>query len=187
MAIKLESKRVKALFFNVIKKTYQYGYWLPKILYWKIKLKGIQELVYFGDRGIGDDLLCTAVLREMYNQDRRQVAMMSNWPELFKNLPFPKKVIPFKWSTIHCIEKAGIKVLRPSYNKIVSTNPLRFEFPKQKIITAMCNSIGISNKGLDKPEIKLSRQEQDKFSFARKHIVVQTSRANPRYEFQNKE
>lgn len=123
----------------------------------------------------------------MYKQGRRQVAMMSNWPELFKNLPYPQKVIPFKWSAIHCIEKAGIKIVRPTYNEIISKNPLRFKFPQKKIITAMCESVGIKTTVSNRPEINLSSNEIKKYYFAKNSIIVQTSRENPRFEFKNKE
>ena len=72
---------------TVLEQIYRRVYWLPKDLFWKLRLLGIRELIWFGDRGIGDDLLCSAVLREMHKRGRTEVAMMTNWPALFENLP----------------------------------------------------------------------------------------------------
>ena len=73
-------------------------------------MRGIDELIYFGDRGLGGDLLCTAMLHEMHKRGRTKVDMMSNWPELFENLPYPAKVIPYDYGAQHCIERAGVKL-----------------------------------------------------------------------------
>lgn len=169
------------------KQIYRKAYWLPQVASWKFRLRGIQELVWFGDRGIGDDLLCTAVLREMYRRGRRNVAMMSNWPELFENLPYPKKVIPFEYGAIHCIQKAGIRTLKPVYGQEVSKEPQRFVFSDRPLIQTMCESVGVEGLVENRPEICLTARERDLYREFQGSIVVQTSRRNPRFQIANKE
>jgi len=175
------------LLIEFAKQIHRKAYWLPQVARWKFKLRGIRELVWFGDRGIGDDLLCTAVLREMYKRGRSDVAMMSSWPELFENLPYPKKVIPFEYGAIHCIEKAGIRTLKPVYGEEVSKEPQKFVFRNQPFIQSMCESVGVEGPVENRPEIRLTEKEKNRYGEFQGSIVVQTSRKNPRYQFANKE
>lgn len=172
---------------TLVKTIYRSAYWAPQVLHWKLKLWGIRELIWFGDRGIGDDLLCTAVLREMYKRGRSDVAMMSNWPELFENLPYPKKVIPFEYGAIHCIEKAGIRTLKPVYGEEVSKEPQKFFFRDLPFIQSMCESVGVEGSVENRPEIRLTEKEKNRYGEFHGSIVVQTSRKNPRYKIANKE
>jgi ADP-heptose:LPS heptosyltransferase len=166
---------------------YRRLYWLPKDLAWKRRLKGIDEVLYFGDRGLGDDLLCTAVLHEMHKRGRTKVAMMSDWPELFENLPYPAKVIPYDYGALHCIERAGVKVSRPSYAELVTQGPERFIFHRGKLIESMCRSVGIKEAIEPRPYFAPLNAELDQWHQTKGRLVVQTSRANPRFEFANKE
>lgn len=172
---------------SLAKRIYRRLYWLPKDLAWKRRLRGIDELVYFGDRGIGDDLLCTAVLHEMHKRGRTRVAMMSNWPELFENLPYPAKVVPFEYGALHCIERAGVKVLKPNYVKNIQSDPLRYEFEDGHFIQSMCRSVGIEGEIELRPHVAVTEEERSRWADCRDAIVVQTSRANPRFELRNKE
>ncbi len=113
--------------------------------------------------------------------------MMSNWPELFENLPYPKKVIPFDYGAIHCIEKAGIQTLKPFYGEEVSTEPQKFVFRDQPLIQAMCESVGLEGPVENRPEIRLTEMEKYKYREFRGSMAVQTSRQNLRYPFANKE
>ena len=171
----------------MLRRLYRRLYWWPNDLAWGRRLRGIEELVYFGDRGIGDDLLCTAVLHEMQKRGRTKVAMMSNWPELFENLPYPAKVVPFDYGALHCIERAGVKLLRPTYAEVVSQDPERFVFHEGKLIEAMCRLIGVSGEVDPRPYFRCRAVELEKWKNLNGCIVVQTSRANPRFEFGNKE
>jgi hypothetical protein len=169
------------------KQIYRRLYWLPKDLKWKWRLRGIEELVCFGICGIGDDLLCTAVLREMHKRGRRRVAMMTNWPELFENLPYPAKLIPYNVGALHCIARAGIAVRGLSYGRTVQNDPLRLEFEHEHIIEAMCRSAGITDAVKCSPEVSLQPEEVAKWAHLRGCVAVQTSRANPRHAMPNKE
>lgn len=162
-------------------------YWLPPVLFWKIKLWGIRELVWFGDQGIGDDLLCTAVLREMHKRGRTEVAMMTNWPDLFKNLPYPVRTVPFEFGAIQCIERTGISCQRPSYAEEISADPQRLRFFEGHFIEAMCRSVGIEGPVDLHPTVFLTEEEKERQRRFGGHIVVQTSRSNPRFSSSNKE
>lgn len=171
----------------VAKRIYRRLYWLPKDLAWKWRLRGIDELVYFGDRGLGDDLLCTAVLHELHKRGRTRVAMMSNWPELFENLPYPAKVVPFEYGALHCIERAGVKAIRPSYAEMAAEAPDKFIFHKGRIIESMCASVDIDGPVEPRPYYAPRHDELVKWKETKGCVAVQTSRANPRFEFANKE
>ena len=172
---------------NSLRSLYRRLYWFPKDVLWQWRLRGIEELVCFGACGIGDDLLCTAVLREMHQRGRTRVAMMSNWPDLFANLPYPAKVIPYDLGALHCIARAGITVHQVSYGCAVRQSPLRMEFEQGHFIEAMCRSVGISGPVAINPEVSLRSEELAKWGRLRGCVAVQTSRANPRHAMPNKE
>jgi len=161
--------------------------WVPRVLFWRLRLWDIKELIWFGNKGIGDDLLCTAVLREMYKRGRRDVAMMSNYPELFKNLPYPKKIIPFKYGALRYLSLMGIRTLKPAYMQEVSTQPQKFIFRNRPLIQAMCESVGLEGPVELCPEFRLTEIERNKYQNFRGGIAVQTSRQNPKYPLANKE
>ena len=48
-----------------------------------------RHILHFYGRSLGDDLMCTAVLREMRRRGYRSVWMMSRFPELFERNPEP--------------------------------------------------------------------------------------------------
>jgi hypothetical protein len=48
---------------------------------------------FYGDTP-GDDLMCTAVLREMRRRGYRSIWMMSRFPELFEGNPDVDRVVP---------------------------------------------------------------------------------------------
>jgi hypothetical protein len=172
---------------SLAKRVYRRLYWLPRDLWWRWRLRGIDELVCFGICGIGDDLLCTAVLREMHKRGRRRVAMMTKWPELFENLPYPAKLISYDVGALHCIARAGIAVREVSYGRTVQTDPLKLEFEPGHFIEAMSRSVGITDAVEISPEVSLQAGEVAKWANLRDCVAVQTSRANPRHAMPNKE
>jgi hypothetical protein len=157
------------------------------ILRWKARLRCIDELVCFGDRGIGDDLLCTAVLHEMHRRGRTRVAMMTAWPELFENLPAPAMTVPYRRRALKHIERAGVTVRCPRYSTVVHEDPLRYAFPPGHFIESMCRSVGIEGPVEARPRIRLTAAETSRWAHLRGSLVVQTSRANPRFAAPNKE
>lgn len=123
----------------------------------------------------------------MYKRGRTKVAMMTNWPELFENLPYPAVTLPFDHGALHCIERAGVKVFRPKYIKFLEDNPTRYHFQKGHFIESMCRSVGIEGTVELRPHVAVTKKERSRWANCRGSIIVQTSRANPRFELQNKE
>lgn len=113
--------------------------------------------------------------------------MMSNWPELFENLPYPATVVPFDYGALHCIERAGVSVLKPNYVKNIQSDPLRYEFQDGHFVESMCRSVGIEGDIELRPHVAVTEKERSRWGDCRDAIVVQTSRANPRFELRNKE
>jgi hypothetical protein len=155
------------------------------ILRWKLRLCGIDEVVCFGDRGIGDDLLCSAVLREMLRRGRTRVAMLTAWPELFLNLPV--RTLPWVPRALRRIARAGVTLRCPRYGTIAAEDPLRFAFAPGHFIESMCRSVGIEGPVEPRPWVRLGAAETGRWAHLRGSLVVQTSRANPRFAAPNKE
>ena len=70
---------------------------LPGRLAWSVRVaweRGRPREMYYFGLAPGDDLLCTAVLRELAARQRKHVWMMSNHPQLFAGNADVAQVVP---------------------------------------------------------------------------------------------
>src|SRR5581483_9658352 len=102
-------------------------------------------LLYFGF-AFGDDLLCTAVLRELRERGHDRILMVSDHPELFKGnrdftylRPLWKRYYPDGSTVAICRRFAQIwggRFIRPEYAP--SSGPDQRRPPSQHIVAEMC-------------------------------------------------
>jgi hypothetical protein len=123
----------------------------------------------------------------MHRRGRTRVAMMTGWPELFENLPAPARTIPYQRRALKHIERAGVAVWCPRYTAAVAEDPLRLVFSPGHFIESMCRSVGIEGPVEARPRVRLTAAEVGRWAHLRGSLVVQTSRANPRFAAPNKE
>src|SRR4051812_33595562 len=72
------------------------------------------RVLLFGPHSLGDDLLCTAVLREAA-QRGRPFAMMSNRPEIFVGNGDATQIIPVDDYHAIALRRLGVEVVQPYY------------------------------------------------------------------------
>lgn len=151
-------------------------------------------LVYFGF-ALGDDLLCTAVLRELRTRGRDGVLMISDHPELFTGNRDLTSIHPL-WaryyrhrSTIAICQRFvrlwGGAFIQPEYAP--PTGKDRRRPPARHVIAEMCIRAGVAGPISIKPYIELTEAEKTSGTWAYGHIVVQTSGMAARHPAKNKE
>jgi hypothetical protein len=151
-------------------------------------------LLYFG-YAPGDDLLCTAVMRELRRRGRNDLMMVSDHRELFERNEDPAYVQPL-WpryspdrSTVSIcrrfVQKWGGEFTRLEYAPMDGED--RRKSPSSHIIAEMCARAGLSGSISIRPYLRLSDHEQSAAAWARKKIVIQSSGMAARHPMQNKQ
>jgi hypothetical protein len=151
-------------------------------------------LLYFGFAP-GDDLLCTAVLRELRKRGGADLLMVSDHPQLFAWNQDPARVRPV-WARYYrdgstvaiCRRFTGIwggKFTRLEYAPIDGED--RRLVPARHIIAEMCARAGITGSVAIRPYLELSDDEKSSATWARGQIVIQSSGMAARHPMRNKQ
>ena len=151
-------------------------------------------LLYFGFAP-GDDLLCTAMLRELRKRGRGGLMMISNHRELFIGNNDPAYVRPL-WrrysmdsSTVSICRRFtqiwGGEFKRPHYALLDGED--RSKPPSRHIIAEVCADVGITGPVAVRPYLTLTDEERQSAGWARGRIVVQSSGMAARHPVRNKQ
>lgn len=151
-------------------------------------------LLYFG-YAPGDDLLCTAVLRELRKRGKDGLMMVSDYRELFIGNNDPTYVRPL-WaryyrdgSTVSICRRFvriwGGQFTRPEYAPIDVGD--RRKVPPRHIVAEMCARVGITGPVAIRPYFELSDEEKASATWARGQIVIQSSGMAARHPMRNKQ
>lgn len=139
-------------------------------------------LIFFG-MAPGDDLLCTAVLRELRRRGRENVWIASNYPEIFSGNGDVATVVPFdspyrRYATIWRCD-----VRRLEYSRFSGDQG---ESPRRHIIAELCARAGITGRITLKPTFALTEQEQAFGTFAENKVVIQSGGLSAIFPMRNK-
>ena len=153
-----------------------------------------KTLLYFG-YAPGDDLLCTAVLRELRKRGRDRLLIISDHQELFMDNPDPAHVRPL-WAR-YSRDGSTVSVCR-RFTRIWGGEFIRLEYapiagidrripPSRHIIAGMCARAGVSGLISIRPYLRLNEDEKSAAAWARDRIVIQSSGINTRHPMRNKQ
>jgi len=151
-------------------------------------------LLYFGFAP-GDDLLCTAVLRELRKRGRDGLLMVSDHPDLFVGNPDPAYVLPL-WARYYrdgstasiCrrfVQIWGGQFTRLEYAPLDGED--RRRVPSRHIVAEMCARAGIDGPVAIRPYLVTDPEERSAAVWARGQIVIQSSGMAARHPMLNKQ
>jgi hypothetical protein len=151
-------------------------------------------LLYFG-YAPGDDLLCTAVLRELRKRGRDRVLMVSDHKGLFEGNPDPAYVRPL-WAR-YSRDRSTVSICR-RFVRIWGGQFTRLEYaplagmdrrkpPSRHIIAEMCTRARISGAVSIRPYLALSDEEKAAAAWSQDRIVIQSSGLDARHPMENKQ
>jgi hypothetical protein len=135
--------------------------------------------------GLGDNLLCTAILRELHQRKRFGVWMMSEYPELFAGMNDAERVVPAN-DRYHNF----MSVWRPNRPVLVYAplgGPDQDVSPRRHIIAELCARAGITGSIALRPYLKLTSAEKGQESWAYGRVVIQSSVLGAKYPMLNKQ
>ena len=140
----------------------------------------------FGPLSLGDDLLCTAVLREA-RQRGRPFTMMTARPELFRGNHDPAKVIPIDDDYVAGLRRLSRKVVKPYYVRANPENPDGDLLPQHHVIVEMCRLAGLEGDVAVRPYLNLTPEEKRAARRQRPVIALQSSVLAARIPYPTKE
>jgi hypothetical protein len=144
---------------------------------------GLPQLLLSFRSGIGDQLLCTAVLREFRRRGRRGLWVISDHPELFLHNDDVDFVVPPAKSAAATWLK---RETSPVYTRYLQAED-RDIIPTRHIIAIMCRLSGLDGTVALRPYLTLRDQERQAGRLAPQQIAIQSSGLGARYPMRNKE
>jgi len=144
-----------------------------------------REMYYFG-LAPGDDLLCTAVLRELAARQRKHVWMMSNHPQLFAGNADVAQVVPVDERFHFYTTLRGGKYQRLEYATVDLARDLGVQ-PSRHIIAELCLRAGVTGTIAVRPYFFPTEAEKAQAAWAGGVIAIQSSGLASKYPMRNKQ
>jgi hypothetical protein len=141
--------------------------------------------IHFGT-ALGDDLLSTAVARELKLRGEKRLWMMTRHPEIFRGNSDVDAVVPHddRHRMLVGRAKARFSWLRYCWHDAAADRDLVAE---GHIIAAMCSSAGIKGPVTLRPYLALTAAELQAGRIAERQIAIQVTGRSAVYPMQNKE
>ena len=148
--------------------------------------RGIPTYLIAHGGGLGDDLMCTAVLRELRKRGHRRLWMMTDRPGLFANNADADVVLAGDPFYLTLARRLGVRVVLPIYIQRDWVNDYDTP-PGRHFIAAMCLKAGITGDVVLRPYIHLTENERAAGRIAGSQIAIQSSGLAARFPLRNKE
>ena len=139
-----------------------------------------------GTGGIGDDLMCTTVFRELKKRSSRRIAMATQHPSLFEKNPDVDQVIFHPHPrTARWLQK-GLPLKRLGY---ADYDPIRDadEPPGENVLIKLLRLVRVTGDVELRPYIFLTEKELTAGKLAREQIVMQSTGMSAAHPMRNKE
>lgn len=135
---------------------------------------GRPEHVLFFGHGIGDDLLCTAVARELKKRGTGRIVMLSKHPSLYQKNPDIHAVYRRGYPTAGRRRYAGYSTIIPQFSNYDMASD-KDVFKQEHIIATMCRIAGITGTIELRPYLTLSSEEIQQGKISERQAVIQSA------------
>jgi Glycosyltransferase family 9 (heptosyltransferase) len=150
-------------------------------------LRPPQVLLHFGE-AVGDDLLCTTVLRELRRRGQQGIWMMTRFPDLFAGNPDVDTLVPLNRQLVELlIQQFGTRFVMPVYTVHDWKNDAGDPVPPAHILAVMCHRAGIVGPVALRPYLQLRPEETAYGQFSPKQIAIHSTGIGATFPMQNKE
>lgn len=136
--------------------------------------------------GIGDDLLCTAIFRELQTRGRKNFWVRSKYPELYEHNDDVNVLVPTLNRYDSVLEQLGTNVICPWYTSYNAAYDRDDPIPAQHLISVMCQRIGITGTIALRPYLTLTPEEAAGGRIAPRQIAIQSSGLDAKHAMRNK-
>src|SRR5665213_2501690 len=147
---------------------------------------GFPRHFFLGTGGIGDDLMCTTVFRELKKRGSRGVAFATPYPELLERNHDVDEIIPSRNTRADRWLQLGLPLVRLAYTDY---DPLRDADipPTEHILIKMCRLAKLGGPVELRPYFFLTREEFAAGKISENQVVMQSSGLSSAHAMRNKE
>ncbi len=150
-----------------------------------VRTKGVPHYLLYFDGGIGDQLLCTAVAREIQRRRERRIWFFTSSPEIFAANPDFQLILPLDLSLVPWARLSGTRVQRLFYQDLIAEEnrdaPL-FE----PSIASLCRRVGLTGEVTLRPYLPQVTPAARR-NRRRPRIAIHSSCLTARYPIANKQ
>ena len=147
---------------------------------------GFPSYYFHGTGGIGDDLMCTTVFRELKKRSQARIAMSTRHPGLFQNNSDLTYILHHARPRLDYWLHAGLPLVRMGYAKYFpetdGDEPLT-----EHVLIKLCRLAKISGPVELRPYLFLAREEFGGGRLAENQVVIQSSAQGAPFPMRNKE
>jgi ADP-heptose:LPS heptosyltransferase len=147
---------------------------------------GFPRHYFQGTGGIGDDLMCTTVFRELKKRRASRIAVATQHPGLFQNNPDVDKILFHPRPRLNRWLREGLPLIRLGY---AAYDPVRDadEPLTEHVLIKLCRLAGLTGQVELRPYLFLTERELAAGRHAENQVVVQSSGLGAPYPMRNKE
>jgi hypothetical protein len=136
--------------------------------------------------GIGDDLLLTAVFRELQRRGRDSFWVRTTRPELYRHNPDVSVVVPPLERFDRLVKRVGTRVVYPWYTSYHPAFDRDDPTPEQHLISIMCQKAGITGTITLRPYLHLTAEEKARGPRAPRQVAIMSSGLDAKHAMRNK-
>jgi|GEM_PF-355706 hypothetical protein len=136
--------------------------------------------------GIGDDLLCTAIFRELRRRGRDDFWVASKHPELYRRNDDVGVVVPplTRYDTL--LKRLGTRVVYPWYTSYHPAFDRDDPTPQQHLIALLCQKAGITGEVALRPYLTLGDEERAGGRRVARQVAIQSAGLDAKHAMRNK-
>jgi hypothetical protein len=136
--------------------------------------------------GIGDDLLLTAVFRELQRRGRDSFWVRTTRPELYRHNADVSVVVPPLERFDRLVKRVGTSVVYPWYTSYHPAFDRDDPTPEQHLISIMCQKAGITGTITLRPYLHLTAEEKERGARAPRQVAIMSSGLDAKHAMRNK-
>jgi hypothetical protein len=136
--------------------------------------------------GIGDDLLCTAIFRELRRRGRDDFWVASKHPELYRRNDDIGVVVPPLRRYDMLLKRLGTRVVYPWYTSYHPAFDRDDPTPQQHLIALMCQKAGITGEVALRPYLTLGDDERAAGRRVARQVAIQSAGLDAKHAMRNK-
>lgn len=136
--------------------------------------------------GIGDDLLLTAMYRELRRRGHDNFWVTNRYPELYAHNTDVPVVVPPLERYDHFLKQLGVKVVYPWYTSYHPAYDRDDPMPEQHLISVMCQKAGITGEVTLRPYLTLTDAEAARGKVVRRQVAIQSAGLDAKHAMRNK-
>ena len=136
--------------------------------------------------GIGDDLLVTALFRELCRRGQHDFWVTTRRAELYRHNADVRVIVPARERYDILLKRLGTTIVYPWYTSYHPAFDRDDPMPEQHLISVMCQKAGITGEITLRPYLFLTDEEKREGKVAARQIAIQSSGLDAKHSMLNK-